>query len=264
MRAGRLAHDAAHEELARLAGADAEGPAAAGGSAAAEGPAAAGGSAAAKHDQRNGAREAAAPGLCEAAVPAVVAEALPERAGLSVGNSMPVRDLDSLAAPSAKRIRVLCNRGANGIDGVVSASLGAAAVSRAPVALVIGDLSFLHDVSALQLAARLEISMSIVVVNNDGGGVFSFLPQADREDIFERYFATPHGLDLQPIASSCGARYTRAGRADSLTEQLRAAVKRHGLDIIEVPSTRTANREQHRSVAEAVCRALHDAFGEAA
>ncbi len=202
--------------------------------------------------------------LCEAAVPGIVAEALLEPANLSVGNSMPVRDLDSFAAPSPKRIRMLCNRGANGIDGVVSASLGAAAVCPTPLVLVIGDLSFLHDVSALQLAARQQIDMTVVVINNNGGGIFSFLPQARRDGVFERYFATPHGLDLRPIAGSCGARYTEANSAEALTQQLQAAAARSGLDIIEVPSSRAVNLAQHRAITAAARRALRKAFGEAA
>jgi 2-succinyl-5-enolpyruvyl-6-hydroxy-3-cyclohexene-1-carboxylate synthase len=142
--------------------------------------------------------------------------ALPDGAVLHVGNSMPVRDLDTFAGCSGPRLRVDCNRGANGIDGVTSTALGAAAVSSDPVVLVVGDLSFLHDAGALPIAARHRIDATIVVVSNDGGGVFSFLPEAGYGDLFERCFGTPHGLDLVRVAGACGADVRRVDRIGDL------------------------------------------------
>src|SRR5258705_10750752 len=116
---------------------------------------------------------------------------------------MPIRDLEAFVPAFPRRIRVLAYRGANGIDGVVSTALGASAASDAPLLLVTGDLSFHHDLNALHMARGERVHATIVVVNNDGGGIFSFLP-AVRHDSFERYFGTPHGLTFEHAASLYG------------------------------------------------------------
>ena len=107
-----------------------------------------------------------------------LAAALPDGSTLWAGNSMPVRDMDGWLPSTERAITVRSNRGANGIDGVVSTALGSAAVAAGPVALVVGDVSFLHDLNALVAAKLHGLSATIVLVNNDGGGIFSFLPQA--------------------------------------------------------------------------------------
>jgi 2-succinyl-5-enolpyruvyl-6-hydroxy-3-cyclohexene-1-carboxylate synthase len=125
---------------------------------------------------------------------------LPAGSVLVVGNSMPIRDVDVFCSPFRSDVAVLGNRGANGIDGLLSTALGAAASSGSPTALLLGDLSFLHDVGALQLAARHRLPLLIVVVDNDGGGIFQMLPCAELGETFERCFLTPHGLDLLDAA----------------------------------------------------------------
>ena len=145
-----------------------------------------------------------------------LAEALPDGAILWAGSSMPVRDLDAWLPSTDRAITVRSNRGANGIDGVVSTALGSAAVADGPVALVVGDVSFLHDLNAL-VAARLHgLSATIVLVNNDGGGIFSFLPQAQPgaavpgsglPEHYEELFGTPHGIDVGPIVTALGGEH---------------------------------------------------------
>ena len=191
------------------------------------------------------ARLAAEEALFEGKVMAEVVARLPAGAVLHVGNSMPVRDLDAFGARTVHALRVDCNRGANGIDGVLATTLGAAAVSGRPTVLVVGDLSFLHDVGALQIAARHALDAVVVVVNNDGGGVFSFLPWAGDGAIFERVFGTPHGLDLAGAASSCGARHRRIGDWPAFGRALAEALARPGLDVVEVPSDRRRNAALH-------------------
>lgn len=164
--------------------------------------------------------------------------ALPAGAVLVVGNSMPIRDVDVFCASFRPDITLLGNRGANGIDGVLSTALGAAASSGAPTALLLGDLSFLHDVGALQIAARHRSPVLIVVIDNDGGGIFQLLPCADLGETFERCFVAPHGLELLGAASLAGletARVASEGDLDRIVTDW--AARPRGI-IVEVASDR--------------------------
>jgi 2-succinyl-5-enolpyruvyl-6-hydroxy-3-cyclohexene-1-carboxylate synthase len=198
--------------------------------------------------------------LFEGKALAEVAAALPTGATLVVGNSMPVRDADTFLAGDERRLRIVANRGANGIDGVVSSALGAAAVADGPVVLVIGDLSFYHDLNGL-LAARLHaIDATIVVLNNDGGGIFSFLPQAEQLETatFEALFGTPIAIDVAAAARLYDAAYARPLTWGAFRRQLRGAIAHHGLSILEVRTDRNENVAQHRAVTNAVATALRD------
>jgi len=192
-----------------------------------------------------------------------VVAAAPTGACLYVGNSMPVRDVDTFAGSRRASLEVLGNRGANGIDGVLSSALGAAAIGLRPVTLLVGDLSFLHDIGALQIAARHAIDLLVVVVNNDGGAIFSFLPPADLGKTLEDYFVTPHGLELEPAVRMCGGSYVRTPSVESLGDALAHAAGTRGLRVIEVPVDREGNTRRHREI---VAAALADlaADGEAA
>jgi len=171
---------------------------------------------------------------------------------LFVASSMPVRDLESFLPARPDPPRVLANRGANGIDGTVSSAFGAAAVGARAV-LLTGDLALLHDLGGLLAARRLGLAATIVVLNNDGGGIFHFLPVAGEADAFEEHVATPHGLDFAAAAALYGLDYALA--ADQA--QLRAALEpATGARLVEVRSDRAANLALHRRLAEAVLAAL--------
>ena len=191
--------------------------------------------------------------LSEPSVARALAAALPREALLFVSSSMPVRDLDAWA--SAGEARVLANRGVNGVDGIVSSVLGAAAATGQPAAALLGDLALLHDLSGLLAARRLGVPLLLVVVNNDGGGIFNFLPVAQATDRFEELFATPHGLDLSHLAALCGARLSRPRTASELRACIREALG-NGLHIVEVRTERTANVEKHRELQRIVAAAL--------
>jgi 2-succinyl-5-enolpyruvyl-6-hydroxy-3-cyclohexene-1-carboxylate synthase len=200
-------------------------------------------------------------GFFEGRVFAELAEAMPDGGTLFAGNSMPVRDLDAFWRGSERAVRFVANRGANGIDGVVSSALGHAAVSHGPVVLAIGDLSFYHDMNGL-LAARLHaIDATIVVLNNDGGGIFSFLPQANQVDqaTFETLFGTPSGIDVEQAARLYGAAFSRPADWAELRAAIDTAIHMSGLKIIEVVTERVRNLAQHRAVSGAVLDRLRAA-----
>ena len=191
--------------------------------------------------------------LSEPATARALAATLPEEALLFVSSSMPVRDLDSWA--SEGRARVLANRGVNGIDGIVSTALGAAAATQRPTAVLVGDLALLHDVSGLLAARRLEIPLVLVVVNNDGGGIFQFLPVAEATERFEELFATPHGADLSLLAAMCGAEFERPRTTSELRALVQDAMGK-GLHLFEVRTDRVANVARHRELQRIVAAAV--------
>ena len=195
----------------------------------------------------------------EGRVFAELAEILPAGAALFVGNSMPVRDLDTFFGTRERPVRLLANRGANGIDGVVSSALGAAAAGLRPLVLVIGDLSFYHDSNGLLAAKQHGLDATIVLLNNDGGGIFSFLPQAGETSDFETLFGTPHGLDFRPLAETYGATFTRPRTWAEFRDALGRSIGAPGLSIVELRTARDRNVTLHRELWQAVSRALSEA-----
>jgi 2-succinyl-5-enolpyruvyl-6-hydroxy-3-cyclohexene-1-carboxylate synthase len=186
---------------------------------------------------------------------AELARLLPDGSALFAGNSMPVRDLDTFFPGCSKRIRFLCNRGANGIDGVVSTALGAAA-SGWRLVLVLGDLSFYHDLNGLLAARRYPIDATIVLVNNDGGGIFSFLPQAALPEHFEALFGTPTGLDFRSAIEMYGCGYRRAETWPAFCRDISESLASPGVQVVEMRTERLRNVELHRKVWRAVRSAL--------
>jgi 2-succinyl-5-enolpyruvyl-6-hydroxy-3-cyclohexene-1-carboxylate synthase len=174
---------------------------------------------------------------------------LPHDATLFVASSMPVRDVETFMATRADPPRVLAHRGANGIDGTVSAALGAAAASDGPVALLIGDVALAHDLGGLLAATRLGLELTIVLVDNEGGGIFEFLPVAGATDAFEEHVATPTGLDAERVADLFGLTYVEPTDAASFADAVRGA---SGATLIHVRTDRKANVAEHRAVWEAV------------
>ena len=203
----------------------------------------------------------AEPDLGELHVAPDLVAMLPDDAVLVVGNSLPVRHVDTFVGGTDKPLRILANSGANGIDGVLSTALGVAAGSGRPTALLVGDLSFLHDLGGLQIAARHSVDLLVVVLNNDGGAIFSFLPQAGLGSVFERYFATPHGLDLEPAVRMCGGTFARAATRDAFRSAVRDVLRRRGLRVIEVRSTRDQTRNRHAAIVEHALAQLHAGHG---
>jgi 2-succinyl-5-enolpyruvyl-6-hydroxy-3-cyclohexene-1-carboxylate synthase len=175
---------------------------------------------------------------------------------LFVASSMPIRDVELFFPARKDGPRVLSNRGANGIDGTVSSAFGAAAAGDGPVVLLIGDVALAHDIGGLLAARRLRLPLTIVLLNNDGGGIFHFLPVAGEADAFEEHVATPHGLDFAHAAALYGSSYDRPGTLAELRRAVETAVAGAGTTIIEVCTDRVENLALHRRVAAAALAAV--------
>jgi 2-succinyl-5-enolpyruvyl-6-hydroxy-3-cyclohexene-1-carboxylate synthase len=184
-----------------------------------------------------------------------LAAEVPDGSTLVVASSMPVRDLDWFMAPRSG-VRVLANRGASGIDGFVSTALGIALATPGPTVALAGDLSMLHDSNGFTLAGAGDVDIVFVVLNNDGGGIFSFLPQAEWPEVFESLFGTPHGLDFRTYARLYGCGYELLERAGDMEMALKSAITAGGPQLIEVTTDRQANVDVHRRAWAAVEQAI--------
>ena len=215
----------------------------------------------------------AASGCSEPSVAAELGVLLPAEATLFVASSMPVRDIETFWPVRSDPPRALCNRGANGIDGTVSSAFGAAATRHGPVVLLIGDVALAHDIGGLLAAKRLDLKLTIVLLNNEGGGIFDFLPVAragaarapergagsggtDGQDIYTRHIATPTGLDFAQAATLYGLSHQPVADLASFRAALEQALASPRSAIIEARTERSANVELHRRVWEAVSKTL--------
>jgi len=169
---------------------------------------------------------------------------IPDHSSLYVGNSMAVRDVDTFLRTSSKSVEVLANRGANGIDGMISSAMGAAASGK-QITLVLGDLSFFHDMNGLLAAKHYELNITILLVNNNGGGIFSFLPQASDPKHFELLFGTPADIDFSQAVTMYGGEYDLAKTEVQLMQMLEKSYEHKGLNVIEVQTDREENTKWH-------------------
>jgi 2-succinyl-5-enolpyruvyl-6-hydroxy-3-cyclohexene-1-carboxylate synthase len=189
----------------------------------------------------------------EPAVARIVTGAAPAGSALTLGSSMPIRDVDAFAGKGPQDIRLFGNRGANGIDGIVSTALGVAAAGLNSIVLL-GDVSLFYDLNALGTAAQLGLPVTVVVVNNNGGGIFSFLPQANHAilspDLFETYLATPHGTDFVPLALAFGIEAHDVSDPDELRRLVATPAEKPRL--IQVRTDRGENLQLHRRIGDSV------------
>jgi 2-succinyl-5-enolpyruvyl-6-hydroxy-3-cyclohexene-1-carboxylate synthase len=176
---------------------------------------------------------------------------------LFVASSMPIRDVETYTPVGVDGPRVLANRGANGIDGTVSSAFGVAAATGRPVVLLIGDVALAHDIGGLLATRRLGLPLTIVLLNNDGGGIFHFLPVARYGAVFDEHVATPHGLDFARAAALYGAEYERPGDLAELEAGVRRSVASPGAQVIEVRTDRRRNLELHRLLTDVAIATLN-------
>ena len=192
-----------------------------------------------------------------------VASFLPHGATLVIGSSTPVRDLDVFMAPrrppriwnAPDLLRVIGNRGASGIDGLVSTTLGAATGSTGPTVALLGDLSFLYDAGALLWSSRLGVDAVFVVLANGGGQIFSMLDQASLPE-FEELFLTPHPASIAKVTEAAGAGYELVARAADLTPALERAIRDGGVQVIEAEIDADRDRARRAELRDRVAQAL--------
>jgi 2-succinyl-5-enolpyruvyl-6-hydroxy-3-cyclohexene-1-carboxylate synthase len=184
---------------------------------------------------------------------AAVAEAAPEGSTLWVASSMPIRDVETFLPTGEKRLRLVSNRGANGIDGTVSSALGAALANPGARTFVMtGELALLHDIGGLLAARRAGAELTIVCANNEGGGIFDFLPLAGAADpgLYAEHILTPSGVELERVADLAGMPYTLASTA----AEIAGAAAQPGL--VELRTDRGRNVELHRELFARVAEQL--------
>ncbi len=196
--------------------------------------------------------------LSEPRVARELGTGLPPDATLVVSASMPIRDVETFTGARDEPPRVLANRGANGIDGVVSTAFGVAAGSAGPVVGLLGDVALAYDVGALVSARRLRLPLTLVVVDNEGGGIFDFLPIAKTRprDRYEVHVATPTQLDFADVALAFGLTYRPATTVPEFRQALDSGLAGDGVTLVHVHTDRGHNVRLHRQVWAAVERAL--------
>jgi 2-succinyl-5-enolpyruvyl-6-hydroxy-3-cyclohexene-1-carboxylate synthase len=177
---------------------------------------------------------------------------LPDEAIVWVASSMPIRHVESFFPASAKPIRFLANRGANGIDGTVAAAAGAALATGAPTFVLIGDVALAHDAGGLLAAARAEAGLGILCVNNGGGGIFDYLPVAEHGAgaAYEEHVATAGQADIGALARLGGLEHVVAGDAAAAAEGVASGT------LVELPTDRAASVAGLRAIAESVAAQL--------
>ena len=183
----------------------------------------------------------------EGAMVSLLLDFIPEGSDIFVSSSMPIRDIDTFLIKTTKDLRIFANRGANGIDGVVSTAMGFSQVNKRETYLLIGDLAFLHDVNGLIASRYQECNMTIIVMNNDGGGIFSYLPQATVKEHYENLFGTPTALAFRDIAHMYDMDYVRVDEITELVPKLSVAKKRP-LRLVEIFTNREENVFAHKAL----------------
>jgi len=194
--------------------------------------------------------------LYEGAVVAAAIDRAPDPATVFVSNSMPVRDLDRFGRPRGADLSVLGNRGASGIDGIASTALGAGSATDDPLVVVTGDLAYYHDMNGLLAVARCDVDATIVLVNNDGGGIFHLLPIEAFDPPFTEQFRTPHGLDFAPTGELYGLGFSRVETLPAFRDAYDASLDAAGTQVIEFRIDGAASHRTREAIRDAVCERL--------
>jgi 2-succinyl-5-enolpyruvyl-6-hydroxy-3-cyclohexene-1-carboxylate synthase len=178
--------------------------------------------------------------------------------GLFLASSLPIREMDMFADCAGPFVHVAANRGASGIDGTVASASGFAAGLGKPVTALVGDLALLHDLNSMALLKSLKAPVVLVVLNNNGGNIFSFLPIAAHSDLFEKFFITPHGYTLEHAAGMFGINYHSVQSQPDFVDVYARALQSAESSLIEIPIDRRTTVETHNAIADAIHAKLGD------
>jgi 2-succinyl-5-enolpyruvyl-6-hydroxy-3-cyclohexene-1-carboxylate synthase len=169
--------------------------------------------------------------------PAIVNELIrliPDNSILMISNSLPIRDFDNFASTSEKNIQIFHNRGSSGIDGITSTALGLTAERKKQTILLTGDIAFFHDLNGLLLAKKYKIPLIIILINNNGGGIFSQLPISGYKDIFKNYFQTPLNIDFSSFTKAFSGTYKLIDNKEKFRKEFNNAIKRKNFSVLEL------------------------------
>ena len=181
--------------------------------------------------------------LFEGKIVQLIQDMLPEESRLAVANSMSIRDVDFFWKSCSKSIKIFCNRGTNGIDGTVSTALGIS-TSGHPTILLTGDLALFHDMNGFLLGKRHCLNLIVVLLNNNGGGIFQYLPQKGGK-FFDYLFSTPHGIKFEGIRILYGIKYCRIDGYDNFCKEFKIALQSEGVHILEVNTNQEISWKLH-------------------
>jgi 2-succinyl-5-enolpyruvyl-6-hydroxy-3-cyclohexene-1-carboxylate synthase len=169
---------------------------------------------------------------------------IPSNTKIMVGNSLPIRDFDNFVGKTNKNLKLFFNRGASGIDGVTSTALGIALIEK-PTVLITGDLSFLHDLNALLPAKKYSIPLAVIIINNNGGGIFEMLPVSSNNK-FNTYFKTPHNLNIAPMVNSFGLEHHLIINEKELKIKLINSLQKKSLTVLEIMTDSSLSKKMRK------------------
>jgi len=181
---------------------------------------------------------------------------LPDNTPLIVSSSMPIRDLDYYGFPNDTEIPLYFNRGVSGIDGVTSTALGAVTASGKPGVLVTGDLAFYHDLNGLLAATKYQIPLTVVLINNDGGGIFNMLPISKFGDTFQEHFITSHGLNFEPMVKAYNGQFYQPGDWTEFQKDIQSSIFSHQFNVIEIKTDGKLATEMRKKIWNEVVQEL--------
>jgi 2-succinyl-5-enolpyruvyl-6-hydroxy-3-cyclohexene-1-carboxylate synthase len=184
-------------------------------------------------------------------------EVLPDKSQLMISNSMPIRDFDYFAPVTKKIINVFNNRGASGIDGITSTALGLAVLEKEHTVLLTGDSAFYYDLNVLLAAKKYKIPLVIILINNNGGGIFEVLPISKYGKVFNEYFVAPHNLDFSPIVKTFGGNYSLIKSWGNFRTELKKALKRKEFSVLEIKTDAAASLKLRQAYWKEVNKAIN-------
>ena len=163
-----------------------------------------------------------------------ILNAIPPDSNLMIGNSVPIRDLDFFSPAIKKNINVFQNRGASGIDGITSTALGITANSKSPTYLITGDLAFYYDINSLLIAKQFEVPLIIILINNNGGAIFRFLPISEHKNVFKKYFLTPTNISFKKLTEAFEIDYKELKSYQDILNHIKVSSVRKKTAVFEI------------------------------